>query len=331
MHIQRVFTELILLTCCLFSAIGIHAGNPGKSMLSRQRVILDTDIDSDVDDVGALAMLLNLHKEGCVNLLGVITTSDDPYAPVCESSINNWYGYPDLPVGFNMGQPSLVNHSRYTQFIANEFPPKISSWHEAAESTTLYRRLLDQSPDGSVTLITIGHLSSLQKLLQSPGDQISALDGVALFRKKIKRWICMGGQFPNGKEANFSRPDPLSTIYCINHCDKEIIFCGWEVGNKVITGGINLRNRLNPHHPVYRAYELYNHFAGRQSWDQIAILQLTAKADQLFSYSTNGCCLVTPDGSNQWTTMKCGNQRYVILKPSVNWSEVVSAVEGLIY
>ncbi len=81
-------------------------------MLSRQRVILDTDIDSDVDDVGALAMLLNLHKEGCVNLLGVITTSDDPYAPVCVSSINNWYGYPDLPVGFNMGQPFLVGQKK---------------------------------------------------------------------------------------------------------------------------------------------------------------------------------------------------------------------------
>src|SRR5690606_22601771 len=41
------------------------------------KVILDTDIDSDVDDVGALAMLHTLADHQVVDLLGVIVTSDD--------------------------------------------------------------------------------------------------------------------------------------------------------------------------------------------------------------------------------------------------------------
>ena len=49
-------------------------------VVARQRVIVDTDIDSDVDDAGTLAMLYTLHKQHKINLLGTIVTSDDPFA-----------------------------------------------------------------------------------------------------------------------------------------------------------------------------------------------------------------------------------------------------------
>lgn len=322
--------KFLFLVFYLFASVEVRALNPKDLVETQQRVILDTDIDSDVDDVGALAMLLNMHKNGVIDLLGVITTSDDPYAPVCVNSINTYYGFPDIPVGYLMGQSSLNNHSRYTKFIAHEYPAKISSWTDALESTSLYRKLLDQNPDESVTIITIGHLSSLQKLLQSSPDQISSMNGTALVRKKVKRWICMGGQFPQGKEANFCRPDPQSTVYCLKQWEKETIFCGWEVGNKVVTGGNSLRDRLSPNHPVHRAYELYNQFAGRQSWDQIAILLFTGKADTFFSYSKYGRCEVTSDGSNIWREDTSGNHRYVNIRPAVNIKEIEYYIESLI-
>mgnify|MGYP002354681651 CR=1 FL=1 len=46
-------------------------GQDGKQT-SVPKVILDADLDSDVDDAGALAMLLNLHKAGTIELIGVI-------------------------------------------------------------------------------------------------------------------------------------------------------------------------------------------------------------------------------------------------------------------
>ena len=49
-------------------------------LIAQQRVIVDTDIDSDVDDAGTLAMLYTLHKQHKINLLGTIVTSDDPFA-----------------------------------------------------------------------------------------------------------------------------------------------------------------------------------------------------------------------------------------------------------
>jgi purine nucleosidase len=321
LHISVIFLAL------LFS---FEAQALGKNSISDSppKVIIDTDLDSDVDDVGALAMLYNLHNVGEIELLGVIVTSDDPYAPVSAAALNTFYGLPELPVGFLKNQPELKHHSRYTKQIAEEYPSEMNSWKDAEDAVKLYRKILAQHPDKSVFVVTVGHLSSLQGLLQSEPDGISDLDGKELAHKKIREWICMGGQYPQGKEANFYRPDPASTVYSVSNWEKEIIFCGWELGNLVITGGNPLKDKLDPKHPVYRGYELYNSFSGRQSWDQIAVLQLLPQADKFFSF-VRGNCIVAPDGSNTWENDEQGRHRYAVLKQGVEAETVSRFIDSL--
>ena len=312
-----------LLTCGII-------GNASNYLQSKSppKVIIDTDLDSDVDDVGSLAMLYNLHHAGEIELLGVIVTSDDPYAPVCAAALNTFYGMPELPVGFLKKQPALKHHSRYTKQIAEEFPGGIKTWEDAEDAVQLYRKLLAGNPDESLVIVTVGHLTSLKGLLQSEPDDISKLNGKRLVDKKVKQWICMGGQYPQGKEANFYRPDPASTVYCVNNWEKEVIFCGWELGNPVITGGNRLKEKLAPGHPVYRGYELYNGFAGRQSWDQIAVLQLLPNASNFFSFE-RGTCIVAPDGSNTWEDDKKGRHQYVVLNPDISPENVSRFIDSL--
>ena len=281
-----------------------------------------------MDDVGALAMLLNLHRAGKIELAGVVVTSDDPYAPVCAAAINAFYGFPDIPVGFLKDQPKLNNHSRYTRQISEEFPAGISSWEEAEDAVALYRKLLAESPGESVYIVTVGHLSSLQQLLQSGPDGASPKGGAALVREKVKQWLCMGGQYPSGKEANFYRPDPASTVYCVDNWEKDVVFCGWEAGNPVITGGEWLKETLAPGHPVYRGYELYNGFAGRQSWDQLAVLLLLEEGRSFFDY-VGGTCVVAPDGSNTWTASSPGKHRYISIKPPVGAERISRYIDRL--
>jgi hypothetical protein len=138
----------------------------------------------------------------------------------------------------------------------------------------------------------------------------------------------MGGQYPSGKEANFYRPDPASTVYCVHHWEKDVVFCGWEIGNHVITGGCWIKDNLSPNHPVYRAYELYNNFTGRQSWDQLAVLQLIDSANKYFSY-ISGRCIVAPDGSNTWENIKAGKHRYAVLNPEFNVAEISNFIDSL--
>lgn len=61
----------------LFSLLLITNAYPHAKPI---KIIFDTDIDSDVDDVGALAMLHTLADNHVVEILGVIVTSDDEYA-----------------------------------------------------------------------------------------------------------------------------------------------------------------------------------------------------------------------------------------------------------
>ena len=298
-------------------------------VLAQQRVIVDTDIDSDVDDAGTLAMLYTLHKQHKINLLGTIVTSDDPFAATCVSAFNAYYGMRKLPLGFLEGQSMLKNHSRYTRQISEEFPHDLASWNEAETATNTYRKLLAGSPDHSVIILTIGHLSSLQKLLQSPADRYSPLNGKQLVEAKVKKWYCMGGLFPEGKEANFSRPDPASTVYCLANWTKEVVFCGWEIGQQILTGDSALRAMLTSGGPMYRAYELYNNFDGRASWDQVTAFLLTDQAAHYFDIDNAGHCQLEADGSNRWIPGKSGNQFIVKFRSGIDPRKVAALITDL--
>lgn len=105
----------------------------------------------------------------------------------------------------------------------------------------------------------------------------------------------------------------------------------WEIGKNVITGGKYLRDNLSPNGPVYRAYQLYNDFAGRSSWDQIAVFLLLDESKKYFDTVTNGYCQVKEDGSNQWMTDKDSPyQEFVVFKPNANQKELAKTLDDMV-
>jgi hypothetical protein len=98
--------------------------------LGRLGVILDTDIDSDVDDVEAVAMVHALADQKKIKLLGIIVTSDDPYAPLCVSALNKHFGRPRLPIGIFEKSEEIIHREgyRYTKQISEEFPRRLRSY-----------------------------------------------------------------------------------------------------------------------------------------------------------------------------------------------------------
>lgn len=298
---------------------------------AQPRVIFDTDIDSDVDDVGALAMLLNMHKCNEIDLAAIIVTSDDPYAPLCVSAICNFYGLPNIPIGFLKGQAELKNHSRYTRQISEQFSSSLDSHLQAEDGTALYRRILSQSKNNSVTIITVGHLSSLMRLLQSAPDGHSPLTGQQLAEKRVKQWYCMGGQYPSGKEANFYRPDPLSTYFTLQNWHKPVVFCGWEIGNKILTGGKRVKEALSEQHPVYQAYIHYNNFASRPSWDQLAVYLLSNDSASYIERIGSGYCEVNEAGENHWVEgkKKGFKHSYIRLKNESDAEKLAEEIDAL--
>ena len=171
----------------------------------------------------------------------------------------------------------------------------------------------------------------MQNLLKSGPDKNSALPGVQLAEKKVSKWLCMGGLFSAGKEANFFRPDPLATVFSIANWKRPVVFAGWEIGKDVITGGQYLRDNISNKSPVYRAYQLYNNFAGRSSWDQVAVFLLLEESKQFFDTVKDGYCYVNNDGSNKWMTDKDSpNQEYVVFKPNADQKELAKVLDDMV-
>lgn len=315
---KNILRLLLIATICTLTSV-LYAQSPVK-------VILDTDIDSDVDDVGALAMLHTFADNNAVEILGIIVTSEDKYAPMCTNAINHYFGRPDIPIGALKGV-ALVDNSKYTKQISQEFPHSLTSYDEAEDGTALYRKLLASQPDSSVVIITIGHLTNLRNLIESKPDQFSNLSGVDLIKRKVKLWSCMGGKFPKGIEANFSRPDPASTKVSVEQWPVQVVFAGWELGNKIITGGEYLQKSLSNESPVWRSYQLYNNFQGRPSWDQVSVLYAVSAANNYWNLQKEGYVMVAEDGSNKWVPGKNNNQAYLVQK--INPVEVAKVIDAL--
>ena len=280
--------------------LGIVYGCPPVFAQGPQHVILDTDLSSDVDDVGAVAVLHSLADKGEADILAMMVSSGDPWSAPCLDALNTWFGRPDIPIGVVRGK-RVTHTSKYTKRIAGEFPHDINSVDEATDAVGLYRKILTAQPDKSVILITIGYLTNLQNLLVSKPDESSPLNGAALVRKKVKKLVCMGGEYPEGREWNFYQ-DAGAAQHITEQWPTPIVFCGFEVGRDVLTGhGLRV---LKTRNPVRLSYELYNGLTDRPSWDQVTVLygvrgQVSLAAGPWFSQEY-GHNRVFGDGTNKW-------------------------------
>ncbi len=275
-------------------------------------ILLDTDMESDVDDVGGLAMLHALADRGEAEILGVMVGAKNPHSAACADRINTYFGRSELPVG-NLQGPGVDRNSRYARQIAEEFPGDLARGDQAPDAVSLYRRILAEQPDQHVVILSIGYLTNLRDLLQSEPDAHSELDGRALIERKVRLWVCMGGQFPEGLEANL-RWDATASVEVLADWPTEIIFSGWEIGTPVMTG--RHLARLPDSSPVRRAYQLFNNLHPHHSWDQVATLYAVRGIDggpaaDYWTLSPRGRLIVDPnDGRNRWQDDPEGNHRY---------------------
>lgn len=302
---------MVLLMCYM---IGCKANN-----MESVKVILDTDFSSDADDVGAVAVLHNLSQSNDTEILAMIISSGDPWSVTALHNLNSFFGKPQIPLG-TVGEKGVKHDSSYTKAIAN-LNAETAVYHDAVE---LYRKVLAEQPDNSVVLVSVGFLTNLSDLLKSESDIASNLGGHELVTKKVKHLVCMGGQYPSGKEWNFYQ-DAISAKTVVEQWPTEIYFVGFELGERIVTG--TSLKRLGTMNPVARTYKLHNNFKGRPSWDQLAVLYGAGNGRlrrDLFTVSEPGVNGVRLDGSNLWRAEATGKHFYLSLKKStMETSEVI--------
>ena len=144
----RIFSRL--LGCCVVGFCTLISAWAGAA--SPVKVIFDTDIGNDVDDVLALSVLHAFQTRGECELLAVTITKPDELAGPFVDAVNTFYGRPGIPIGFSHAR--LKNEpSKFLPLAETKdgkrlrYPHRLRRSSDAPEATALLRKVLSRQPD----------------------------------------------------------------------------------------------------------------------------------------------------------------------------------------
>ncbi|TDW97338.1 nucleoside hydrolase [Dinghuibacter silviterrae] len=284
--------KILLLFVCL---------GAGLTLQAQKRVIFDSDMGPDYDDVGAITMLHVYADSGLIRVLATVASTRYPGVGGVLSVFNTYFHRPSIPIGVApLGGLMLRDWQHWTDTLLARYPH--SNFDDDAVS--VYRRVLALAPDSSVTIITVGFLTNLSHLLSSAPDSLSPLPGLALVRRKVRLLVSMAGRFPSGYEFNVMKDAPASA-FVFSHWPTPIIFSGFEIGERVLCGLPLIHSSTIQHSPVKDVFRISiplapEDSAGRKSWDETAVL-VAVKGVAPFYHLEYGHISIAPDGKDTWT------------------------------
>ena len=324
--------EAAIIVSCASMALAVVAA-PVK-------IVFDTDMITDFDDVGALACLHALADAGECEILATVSSTRGNASVGAIEIINRYYGRPDLPVGAPKGMgvmgghpgaktkvdPSAPlgerrgndgGHYKYRKLLA-DYP----GWYrhadadDAPDANETYRRVLAAQPDRSVVICSVGFITNLRRLIESKPDGISTLDGKALVARKVRLWVAMACQYPNGEEYNakwdhessriaFSQwPTPVIFTDARYGCD---CFAGRAVAEMdvdrspvkdVFAGNLPSREeiRADPARWLRGCFGM----GGRAAWDESAVLIAVRGTEPYFNVERGTYRMVGETRADEW-------------------------------
>jgi hypothetical protein len=154
-------------------------------------IIIDTDLSRWWDDATALGEANVLQQQGKVNVLGIVSDIRNPIAVAAIDAIDTAYGHANIPLGAVAHTDANTAPHGFSDVVAQRLPHAVRNSDDVPEAVALYRRLLTNQPDHSVTIVSLGAYTNLAGLLASPSDR-------ALVTQKVKRVVIMDGLLPGG-------------------------------------------------------------------------------------------------------------------------------------
>ncbi|MHC9046519.1 nucleoside hydrolase [Microbacterium saperdae] len=272
-------------------------------------LLIETDVFSDVDDLGALAVACALAASGHAKILSIGVNTPSRFGPLAVRALLDELAC-DAPIGDLGRRDDSVYAHDFARFVAETFPH--ADRPEGADpepAWRVHRRALAGAASGSVTAISLGFFDNFVALLDSPPDELSPLPGRELVRDRVHRTVTMGGVFPTGTEFNLAHSPTLSARF-LRDWPSPVEFLGYEVGASVVTG----RRVSQESSSVVGA--AYRHFTGagrgRESWDPLTVLLAVPSPQPLFRLSAAGRVSVSATGANSFDVDPLGTHRYAI-------------------
>jgi len=292
---------------------------PDKSKVP-VRIIFDTDLGPDYDDVGALAFLHAMADSGKAEILATVSSNKHELVAPSIDVLNTWFGRASLPVGAPKGNAAILgSNQHWADSLVAYYPHRIKTTSEVPDAVSIYRKLLNESPDKSVTIVTVGFLTNLSNLLKSEADDISPMNGTELVSRKVSRFVAMAGRFPEGREFNIYI-DSSASEYVFENWPGEVLFTGFEIGWEIRTGLRLIKSPVEKS-PVKDVFRISIPLSaedslGRMSWDETAVL-IGVYGTEGFFDTVRGKIIINEDGSNSWVDDPNGKHLYVKQKMPV--------------
>lgn len=314
---------------CLFLLLLTIGASAQHNRQKPLPVIFDSDIGPDYDDAGAITILHALADKGEAKILATIACNKYEGIAGILNVFNTYFGRPNIPIGVPKGDAvKLRDRQHWTDTLLAKYPHKMRSNSEAADAVTLYRQILAKAPDHSITIISVGFLTNLANLLNSPADNLSSLNGLQLVQKKVKQLVSMAGGFVPGKpyrEFNIIK-DAKSAQIAFSNWPTPVIFCGFEIGARVKAGIPLIQNPKlkGPTKDVFRISipQAKQDSLGRMSWDEITVLTAIQGFEPFYTLKP-GKIKIADDGLNTWDDKAVGQFYMVQAEPTASIQAVI--------
>jgi hypothetical protein len=287
-------------------------------------LIFDDDCSQDVDCAATMPILFTLEDRGDIKILAALADSANPLSAPVMKLFANYMHHPATSVGANLTNlpdtaQSVTNKSNVSDWtvpLVARFDPN-DARANYPPCANVYRQVLSQAADHTVVIAATGFSLCLNQLLASKGDAISGLSGIKLVKRKVKLLSVMGGQYPTGKEWNFTSDSPgwhaLITLWTRQHGFPPIYFNGFRNGLHILAGPpAGTDPKINP---TRYAFDIA-HIHQRPMWDVLSILFAawgpTHNGTTYFTVSAPGTIHLNPaTGLTQWDTTKNSGDFYI--------------------
>lgn len=292
-----------------------------------KKIIFDTDLGGDCDDVMALDLLLACEKMGECSLIGVTYSADAKNSVPCIHAILKQHGRGDVPIGrAPIADGTTALSDNYATQVAQAFAASDSVKYEDAEDAVLLLRKLLAS-NKQATLCVTGFLTNIAALLLSPPDDISPLSGAQLVAGKVPELVIMGCSFQNAfPEWNIKCDIPAAQTV-MSLCPVPVVICPFEVGLNMITGAA-MASRGGRNAPDSLSYIVHGSINGRDSWDPATALYAVRGSDRYFEISGTGKCKIDDDGISCFS--ECGEGLHRFLQCALPQTEIAAEIDRIV-
>jgi purine nucleosidase len=170
--------RVLFWTMLLLVPLGSVQAQPLSASGAREKVIIDTDIGSDIDDAFAVALALRSPE---LDILGITTDYGDTEAraKILDRMLGE-VGREDIPVAVGIPTAVPTTYDKLSQRRYGEGGHFARPTHPKAVEFILGK--IRQYP-GEITLVTIGPVPNVGALIQGSPDTF----------RKLKRVVMMGG------------------------------------------------------------------------------------------------------------------------------------------